>query len=183
MRVVGRIAAMVSSFFQTPVGQIAAYMLYAIVALTILATKGWAYFLILIGMTLAGLMIGGTIAGVRAANRGDSFWDGFTGFIQDNWAQSLAITAVIVIAIKGVALAKGGIAFAGAAKKGGKTVLPNAIVQPERVFWTGGDKAKQAATVFAQETGRETVAMTAKGKVLDSMGSSVSWGHLAPSIS
>jgi len=77
---------------------------------------------------------------VRARNGGDGFWEGFTGFIREEWAVSAAITGTVVLAAAGIGLAaKGaiGVAMAGAGKKGGKTVLPNAVVKQRTVEFKG----------------------------------------------
>ncbi|MCL2860923.1 MAG: polymorphic toxin-type HINT domain-containing protein, partial [Firmicutes bacterium] len=66
----------------------------------------------LAGMTAASLMIVSTIAGARARDSGDNFWDGFANHIRDNWAMTLAISGVMIIGMLGIGLAIGGVAKA-----------------------------------------------------------------------
>jgi len=81
------------------------------------------------------MAVGALAAGVRARNGGDGFWEGFTGFIREEWAVSAAITGTVVLATAGIGLAaKGGVALAGASKvgagvgvSGSKTQLPNVV--------------------------------------------------------
>jgi len=116
-------------FFGTEAGQTIAAGLYLG---ALVKTWGKASGLMLIGATAGGLWAGGTQAGRRARDSGDEYWDGFVGFIREEWAVSAAITGTLVLATAGIGLAaKGGVALAGASKKGGgvlgKTVVPNGV--------------------------------------------------------
>jgi len=114
-------------FFGTPEGQLTAAFIYVA---AIIKTWGKATPLILMS-TGAGAWISGAQAGNRARDSGDDYWDGFTGYITDNWAQSAAISGVLIFAAAGIGMAaKGGFALVGSAKKGsagvtGKSGLPN----------------------------------------------------------
>ena len=84
-----------------------------------------------------GLGIGAVMCGVRAAAGGDCFWEGFSGFIREDWAVSVAITSMVVMPVVGIKLggavaAKAGMSKVGASKTGvggvsGKTGLPNGV--------------------------------------------------------
>jgi hypothetical protein len=49
-----------------------------------------------------------------------------------------------------------------------------------RVFWTGGEEAKRAATAFAQATGRTTIGMTRTGRVLEKVTAHMPWKMQKP---
>jgi RHS repeat-associated protein len=49
-----------------------------------------------------------------------------------------------------------------------------------RVFWTGGDEAKIAATKFATENGGETLGMTTAGKALEAATEGMDWADAKP---
>jgi hypothetical protein len=65
----------------------------------------------------------------------------------------------IVGGVVGGGIAAGG---AGTGASSGSTGIGNL-----RVFWTGGEEAKSAATSFATENGGETLNMTAEGRALE----------------
>lgn len=49
-----------------------------------------------------------------------------------------------------------------------------------RVFWTGGEEAKAAATSFAVENGGETIGMTAEGRALEAATQDMPWVKAQP---
>jgi len=101
---------------------LAKLLFVAAIAVTVLS-KGWGAGLLLAVIALTGMAAGALMAGVRARNGGDGFWEGFTGFIREEWAVSAAITGTLVLATAGIGLAaKGGVALAGA-----KATVPNAV--------------------------------------------------------
>jgi hypothetical protein len=51
---------------------------------------------------------------------------------------------------------------------------------PTRVFWIGGDLAKNAATDWAMTTGGETIGMTAEGRAVDALTTGMSWSKARP---
>jgi hypothetical protein len=118
--------------------------------------------LLFAAFTALSLAIGATIAGFRAKDNGDDFWEGFTDYITNNWAQSMAISSVLFVAMMGI----GAAAKAAVAKAGSGKPLASAA-QPERVFWSGGGvggPAETAARRLAEKTGRTTLEMTMAGK-------------------
>jgi len=97
------------------------------------ATKGWALaILVPVGIAL-GLAVGGFVAGLRARDNGDSFWDGFAYFIRFDWAMTVAISSVLFAVTMGIGagvsgMGSIGVSKAAAAKKGGVIAgLPNAV--------------------------------------------------------
>ena len=50
-------------------------------------------------------MIGATVAGLQARENGDPFWQSFGNYLNENWAQTLAISMAVFIIICGISLA------------------------------------------------------------------------------
>jgi len=132
----------VGRFFRTGLGKaVAGFLFVAALALTVL-TKGIFGALLFAVIVSVGLAIGAFVAGLRARDSGDCFWDGFLNHIRDNWAQSVAITGVLAIATVGVGAAVSGIAGAAA-----KKVVPNAVVIGENMA-----RVKQTAAQLGAKT-------------------------------
>ena len=74
-----------------------------------------------IGVTVS-LGVGGIIAGYRSQKEGNGFWDGFTEYINENWAQTVAISFTIALISFGISQAVAAIRAASA-----KTVIPNQL--------------------------------------------------------
>ena len=150
----------VGRFFGTPEGQALAKLLFVLAVAVTIMTKGAGAALLVVAMTGFGLGLGGTIAGFRARDGGECFWEGFSDYIRNDWAQSVAISSAIVLTVVGVGLlAKAGIALAGAAKTGGKKAgVVNAVSgKPANVgeLVTMMNKRKGLSAKFA--TGDELV--------------------------
>ena len=80
---------------------------------------------ILLGLGITGLSIvgNGAIAGLRSVQSGSCFVEGFAGFINGNWAQSVALGVVVSLVTLGVAK---GISAAAVKKAGAKKQLASA---------------------------------------------------------
>ncbi|MCL2862080.1 MAG: TNT domain-containing protein, partial [Firmicutes bacterium] len=103
--------------FDSSAGQAIAVVLFVAAVAVTIWKGGWGAGLLLVAMTGVALGVGGIIAGARARDSGDDFWDSFVGHIQDNWAVSMAIVGVMVVATKGIPLAVGGVKWAAKATK------------------------------------------------------------------
>jgi len=115
-------------FFRTPAGKAVAVLLFVVALAITIITKGAAAGLLFGLMAVVGLAIGGFVAGLRARDSGDGFWDGFVNHIRDNWAMSVAISSVLSLATLGVGAAVSGVAGAVAKKKGAViNTLPNGV--------------------------------------------------------
>lgn len=76
---------------------------------------------ILMGIGLS-LGVGGLVAGLRSHNQGNSFWDGFINYINENWSQEVIVTIIIVMVSLGIQFAVAGIKAKIAAKASAKAV-------------------------------------------------------------
>ncbi len=74
-----------------------------------------------IGVTVS-LGVGGIIAGYRSQKEGNGFWDGFTEYINENWAQTVVISFTIALISFGISQAVAAIRATSA-----KTVIPNQL--------------------------------------------------------
>ena len=77
-----------------------------------------------IGVTVS-LGVGGIIAGYRSQKEGNGFWDGFTEYINENWAQTVAISFATAMLAYGVVCTISTIRTAVANKQ-----LANSVIQP-----------------------------------------------------
>ena len=63
------------------------------------AFMGFVYALVSVGATL---VIGGLFAGRQSQKRGKGFWNGFANYINENWAQTLAVEMIMYLVSFGV---------------------------------------------------------------------------------
>jgi RHS repeat-associated protein len=104
-------------FWRSPAGRILAVKLFVVILVFIIVTKGAGTGLVFAAFTALSLAIGATVAGFRAKDNGDDFWEGFKDYITNNWAQSIAIGAVLFVVTAGIGkLAKAALIKAGSAK-------------------------------------------------------------------
>ena len=62
----------------------------------------------------------------------------------------------------------------------GIALLPKLGSKSGRVFWSGGEAAKSAATAFAKANGLKTLEMTVKGRILETLTKLTSYKTMKP---
>jgi hypothetical protein len=103
--------------------------------------------------------------------------------VQGDKKQALLAAAGAAAALVGAgALVKGARALSKVVKPASTSggVASRATPKLGRVFWTGGEEAKVAATAFARATGRTTIGMTRTGRVLEKVTARMPWALQKP---
>ena len=110
-------------FWQSTLGEIIAGVL-ALAAIVLSAVTGQIEaVLITAAVTVGSLTIFAAIAGYQSSLRGKGFWRGFEQYICGEWAQEVAITALLVIVSIGIS------AIAAGTAKSGSTQAPANVSQ------------------------------------------------------
>lgn len=93
-------------FWRRPIAKVLAVTLFCFATLLAILNPAFLplYFETLAGIATS-LLMGATIAGLQARENGDPFWQSFGNYLNENWAQTLAISMAVFIIICGVSLA------------------------------------------------------------------------------
>ena len=134
-------------FWQSTLGKIRAGVL-ALAAIVLSAVVGQVEtVLATTGLTVGSLTIFAAIAGYQSSLRGKGFWRGFEQYICGEWAQEVAITALLVIVSIGISAIA-----AGTAKSGSTQAPANSSAQSSNIKADLGNKLDYA---FGQATGSQ----------------------------
>lgn len=90
-----------SHFWKSWVGHLVAVVLAVIALIVAIFTQTWGMYLIALGSVAATLVVVGIITGILSKKVGKGFWNGFANYLNENWAQTLAIEMAIFIVIVG----------------------------------------------------------------------------------
>lgn len=93
-------------FWRRPIAKVLAVTLFCFATLLAILNPAFLplYFETLAGIATS-LLMGATIAGLQARENGDPFWQSFGNYLNENWAQTLAVSMAVFIIICGVSLA------------------------------------------------------------------------------
>ena len=134
-------------FWQSTLGKVIAGVL-ALAAIVLSAVVGQVEtVLATTGLTVGSLTIFAAIAGYQSSLRGKGFWRGFEQYICGEWAQEVAITALLVIVSIGISAIA-----AGTAKSGSTQAPANSSAQSSNIKADLGNKLDYA---FGQATGSQ----------------------------
>ena len=87
-----------NKFWNSRFGQCVTIGLFVLTALI----GGIGYALCALAVAIAGLCIGGVIAGIRSRSQGNSFWNGFVNYISENWEQEVALSMIFALIMLGI---------------------------------------------------------------------------------
>lgn len=92
-------------FWRRPIAKVLAVTIFCFATLLAILNPEFLplYFETLAGIATS-LLMGATIAGIQARENGDPFWQSFGNYLNENWAQTLAISMAVFIIICGISL-------------------------------------------------------------------------------
>ncbi len=84
-------------FWNSTLGKIIAVKLAALAIALCIITGNIPMLLVSAGLVLGSLLIGAIIGGYQSTVKGKSFWQGFASYVNRNWAQSVAMSSIMLI--------------------------------------------------------------------------------------
>ena len=123
-----------NKFWQTPVGTALAIVLF--VAATVLAFACPAfmpYYLMTVGGLVISLGVGATINGFRSMSGGGDFWEGFANYINEHWAQDVAIGMALAMVSFGISQAVQAISSAAAERSLANVTVEKEVIRGENI--------------------------------------------------
>lgn len=95
-------------FWRSTLGKVVAYFLANIAIAGCIITGNIPMLIVSAALLLGSLLIGSIVAGYQSSVKGKSFWRGFGRYINDNWAQSVAISSIMIIITIGISAISSG---------------------------------------------------------------------------